>query len=136
MQKITFTRIFSSCFLREMAPTIMRVGCQEQFNYLILLVRVISFAQGVEIKVLSLDINQGKKVKLAVWGFTYNLEYYIFIKSSYFLNWLYIQLILAVFWVILHLLLSKKECFPYAMVLRETNEHFGILFKRKIYVLK
>lgn len=37
--------------------TIMGVGCQELFNYLILLVRIISFAEGVEIKVLSLDIN-------------------------------------------------------------------------------
>ena len=50
----------------------MSVGCQELFDYLILLVKIISFAEAVEIKVLSLYINLKMKVKSATKDFTYN----------------------------------------------------------------
>lgn len=74
--KIIFTRKFSSYFLRGMSPTtIMRIGCQEQFNYLILLAtELYFFAYTVGIRVLSLNINLKKHVKLPVCSFTYKQE--------------------------------------------------------------
>lgn len=89
----------------------MSVGCQELFDYLILLVKIISFAEAVEIKVLSLYINLKMKVKSATKDFTYNWKYYIFFKNYIVLDLALYPINVAVFWVILYLIISERMFF-------------------------